>query len=157
MPRLQIKTPGKPLPIKAYRTNDLTNPTPHRHHLVQVILNAGMGAQHDGLRLLMESMDIDHEALQPGQFVVFLNRRRTKAKIYTAHGVIAYMRTEDESEISFEMLSRIPQAFQAPGTISALDPLRLAIDTGLEAPPPRPYTGSNKVIVRRQGVRPELR
>lgn len=159
MARREEKTPGKPLPTKGYRTNDTTPATPQRHHLVQVILNAHMGWQHDSMRSVMEDMDIDHAGLEPGQFVVFLNRHRTKAKIYTAHGVIAYMRSETRAEITFEQLSLIPRAFQSHGNIAALEPLRLAIDTGLEVSqqPTTTAPRTDRVIVRRNPTRPEVR
>lgn len=154
MPREKDKTPGKPTPHRAYRSNDTTAATPQRHHLVQVVLDANMAWQHDGMRAVMSDLDIQYEDLGPGQFVVFLNRHRTKAKIYV-DGIIAYLRTEDGSQITFEMLSRIPRAFQAHGNIAALEPLRLAIDTGIEvAAQPVSPRRNDTIIVRRQGSRP---
>lgn len=83
---------------------------------VQMFFNVNMAKQHDGLKKLAENYDIDMSRLEPGQFVAFLNRKRTRLKMFTAGNIFLYLSLE-EGQVTPELISQIPSMFKGENKV----------------------------------------
>lgn len=116
----------------AARNVDWGPPTTTSGRVMQVFFNVNMAKQHGGLREIMAENGIDPDEIAPTQYVVFVNHRRDKVKLYAAKGVLAYVRL-DGRELTMEALTEIPKAFRGSPNINANQTLLTAIETGLES------------------------
>lgn len=62
-------------------------------NVIELIPEVVMSNQHKGLREICEDKRIELDDLEPGQFVVFLNKRCDKMKCWAHNGSISYLRT----------------------------------------------------------------
>lgn len=84
--------------------------------IVLLIDNVHMGLGHDGLTAVARKFKKNPEALQDGELLMFLNRRRDKLKIMGSAGrVIGYLKMPKGNKIMLEAIQYIPQAFGASG------------------------------------------
>lgn len=105
-------------------------PHPERDWFIcQAFWPVNMNMQHDGLSAVAENSGIDVEKLKPGQFVLFLNYRQTRVKLYTAGGLILYLRVKG-GRISAETIEGIPYILGHKAKVSVLHALKkLLIET----------------------------
>lgn len=80
--------------------------------IIEVFLNVNMGRSHDGLGEIAKKNKIDVGSLEPGTYVVFINRAQNRAKIYAHGDVIAYWRAASGQKLNLETIQNIPRAFQ---------------------------------------------
>lgn len=92
---------------------EMTAPRADRGALVQLFFNINMGKSHGGLKLVAKEYDLDLETLIPGQYVGFLNRKRTKLKLFTAGNIFAYLALPEDQQVTMEIIAQIPQVFQS--------------------------------------------
>lgn len=81
--------------------------------LVQMFFNVNMAKMHNGMRLVAAEYDIDLDKLVPNQYVGFMNRKRTKIKLFTAGNCFAYFSLPKgtSGEIGIETIAQIPSLF----------------------------------------------
>lgn len=109
--------------------------------VVQLFTNVSMGKGHDGLAMLCDEYGIDVVNLEPGQYVVFTNRRRDKVKVFAANNVLAYLKLPQGHFLSLETIALIPTAFRGTADIEHDRTLREVFQGGAEARRVRmPYT-----------------
>jgi hypothetical protein len=84
--------------------------------LLQVFLNQDMRNGHEGLAAVAKSAGLDVKALEPGQFVVFVNSAMDRLKMYAAANVVAYQSLAGR-KVDMRVIREIPRVFQATGTL----------------------------------------
>lgn len=93
--------------------------------LLRVILNADLRNGHEGLAEVAKDHKLSISKLMPGEFILFLNTDRTKAKLYGAEGVLSYVRSPS-GRLNMQVLSRFSHAFLA-GKIGYDDGLKTVL------------------------------
>ena len=78
--------------------------------LIQCFLEADMRCQHDGLAKVAKKQDLDVYGLQRGQHVVFINTALDRVKMFSAGGILSYLRLK-KGKVNLETLRLIPEAF----------------------------------------------
>lgn len=114
---------------------DRSAPQSQNCRVAQVFLNVDFRNQHEGLAAVARKAGLDPAKLQPGQFVVFLNSKKDRIKLYGAHNVVAYHKSE--TRIDMTVLPRIIQAFNRHGTIDYDSVLRQRLTEVLARKPRR--------------------
>lgn len=84
--------------------------------LIQVFLHADLRFGHEGLAKLAKDSKINVDILLPGEFVIFINSKMDRLKLYTANQIIAYLKLKT-GKIDLRAIQLIPQAFKASGKI----------------------------------------
>lgn len=67
---------------------------------------------HLGLAKIAMKRKIDVKKLEPGEFVVFVNRPLNACKIFTHGNVIAYLRTVDNRRLEMRTIQLLPSYFR---------------------------------------------
>lgn len=137
--------------VAVAKNPDWAKPTAHRGHVVQLFFNVNMAKMHRGLHILAKEYDIDLEKLMPGQYVGFLNRARTKAKLFTAGNLFAYLSLPANQEITMEVLSQIPRMFLSTAEMGYTKALLEALET------PIPLTGWEATVRDGEALMPGRR
>lgn len=109
-------------------TPDWREPTPKQGHIVQLFFNVNLGRSHRGLRMIATEYEIDLDRVVPGQYVGFLNRRRTAIKLFTSGNVYAYLRLY-EGIVTADIINQIPRVFQSTAGVMFAPTLREAIES----------------------------
>lgn len=99
--------------------------------LLQVFLNVDLRCAHDGLAKVAKDNKIKIEDLEPGEFVVFVNSHKNRLKLFTANGVLAYLKLKT-GKIDLRTIALIPQAFKGSGRIDYDKALKDMIDEHLK-------------------------
>jgi len=86
---------------------------------------------HPGLSALARKYKLDVNNLGAGEFVVFINPRHTKMKIYAANEVLCYIRPKD-GRVSLDTVRYFPAVFNAKGKIDYDEALRLSLTEALK-------------------------
>lgn len=97
--------------------------------ILRVFINVDMRNGHYGLGTLAKEHKINVTKLDPGNFVIFINARRTKMKAYGANEVLSYVRYGER--ISLDAIRYLPMAFQAKQKFDYDAALALAVDDSL--------------------------
>lgn len=79
--------------------------------ILRVFLNADLRAGHDGLTTLAKDQKLDVKAIEPGSYIIFLNRRRTILKLYCSGNVIAHLKLPQGQHIDLKTIQYIPRCF----------------------------------------------
>ncbi len=98
--------------------------------ILQVFLGADLRNGHEGLALTAKQEKIDVAALAPGEFVIFINTKQDKLKLYTASNIVAYLKLP-EGKIDLRVIQMIPKAFKASGKIDYDKHLKEIIEQNL--------------------------
>lgn len=114
--------------VAATAAPDWRDPTPKQGHVVQLFFNVNLGRSHRGLRMIATEYEIDLDRIVPGQYVGFLNRRRTAIKLFTSGNVYAYLRLY-EGIVTADIINQIPRVFQSTASILLSNPIREAIES----------------------------
>ena len=78
----------------------------------QVFLDVSMVNRHIGLSRTAKDAGIDVTKLEPGEFVMFINPKRTKIALYGAHGSLTYIQSKGTHQpISWLILKHLPEIF----------------------------------------------
>lgn len=99
--------------------------------LIQVFLHADLRCGHEGLAKLAKDNKIHVSSLLPGEFVIFINSKMDRLKLYTANEIIAYLKLKT-GKIDLRAIQLIPQAFKASGRIEYDEALREVIESHLK-------------------------
>lgn len=79
--------------------------------IIQVFQNTSMSNSHDGLAQIARSNGVDVRTLENGRYVVFINGRQDKLKVYAASNVVAYVRLEQGRKVDLRVIREIPRVF----------------------------------------------
>src|SRR4051794_35646980 len=102
--------------------------------VIQCFMNVNMGNGHDGLKAIARrGANINADEMGPGEYLVFINRKREKIKVLCTGGegtqktlVFAYARYKHA--IDLNAIQFIPHAFQG-GNFNFDRALQLALET----------------------------
>lgn len=123
---------NKPLKnVPLIRKTDLTINPSGAGRIVQVVMNTNLRAGHEGLAKLAKDLGVDVKRLQAGQYLIFINSRQDKLKVYTANNIVAYWRGDAGQRVSLDALRYVPQAFQAKGQLDYDTALRQSLSERL--------------------------
>lgn len=99
--------------------------------VIQCYLNSDLRNGHEGLTALAKKNGIHTGKLEAGQYVVFINSRKDRLKLYAANNVVAYLKLEDGRKIDLNTIRLIPQVFNGSGKIDYDRALRETLETAL--------------------------
>lgn len=85
--------------------------------LLQVFFNSDLRCSHDGLSQLAKEHDINVSALEPGEYVIFVNSAKNRLKLYASNNVLAYLKLDSGKGIDLRTIALIPKAFKASGKL----------------------------------------
>ncbi len=80
-----------------------------QNKFMHLFYDADLRCGHEGLSTLARKSKIRCDQLGAGEYVVFLNTREDKAKIYTGNEIVAYFRPGHK--ITMDHLEGIPKMF----------------------------------------------
>ena len=121
----------KLMEIAVSAKTELIAPRADRGALVQLFFNVNMGKSHGGLKLVAKEHGLDLDVLIPGQYVGFLNRKRTKIKLFSAGNIFAYLALPEDQQVTMEIISQIPQVFQSRVPIIAAPVFTQALEEAI--------------------------
>ena len=81
------------------------------NRIIRCFLNADLRGQHLSLSSLARAHKIRTDQLEPGSFLVFVNKRRTILKLFASNNVIAYYKTNTQRPVDLRVISQIPLVF----------------------------------------------
>lgn len=81
-----------------------------KNRILQVFFDVDLRNGHEGLREIAKKAKVDVENLKEGEFLIFLNTRKDKVKVYASNDVYAYYRSPT-GRIQLEAIRHIPNAF----------------------------------------------
>lgn len=99
--------------------------------ILQCFINADLRLGHPGLSALARKYKINVDQMGAGEFIVFINPRRTKMKIYAANQVLAYIRPKS-GHVDLNTVRYFPAVFNAKGKIDYDEALKVSITEALK-------------------------
>lgn len=97
--------------------------------ILRVFLETDMRNQHDGLRIIAKEKDVHLDDLEPGEHVIFVNREMTRLKMFSAMGLLSYIKRD--KGIDMNVIEEIPKCFSARGGVDWKKAERLSLDRKL--------------------------
>jgi hypothetical protein len=79
--------------------------------VVQVILNADLRCQHDGLTAIAKTFGLNVNTLKCGEYVVFVNTRQSAIKMYAANNTVAHFKLPSDRKLDLRVIGLIPRFF----------------------------------------------
>lgn len=79
--------------------------------LLRVVFNADLRCSHDGLALQAKALRLDVAKLEVGEFVVFINAKKTMLKMFAAGNTVAHFKTPGNRQLNLKVLAIIPRFF----------------------------------------------
>lgn len=79
--------------------------------VLQIIFNADLRGGHDRLAKIAKDLKVDINTIKVGDFLVFVNRKRSALKVYAAGHTIAHFRMPDNRVMDVRILKLIPKFF----------------------------------------------
>lgn len=80
------------------------------NEIIRYLPRTDLRSGHDGLAKIALKAGINPKTLEPGQFIVFLNRAKTAMKIYAANNLVVHYKSPT-NWIDIRTFQFIPQAF----------------------------------------------
>lgn len=114
------------------RSSKFLIPTKSHGRVIHVFLNSDMRNGHEGLALTARQNKIDIAQLQPGQYLVFINSKKDRLKVYAAFGVVAYLRLPSGQTLNMESIRLIPRAFNGGINLDYDKALRETLEEALQ-------------------------
>lgn len=114
-----------------------------KQRILQVFLNTNLGNGEEGLKRIVRKYAVSTTslaAMEPGEYLVFINRRQDKVKILVATDnvknamrpfLVAYIRLPVGQRVSLTTIKYFPQAFTAGKHIDYDKALKLAVHVAL--------------------------
>ncbi len=99
--------------------------------VVQVFIGADLRGQHPSLTKLCRKNGIDVTTLLPGHYVIFINSKRNRLKVFAANNVLAYLKMPEGQYLDMRTIQYIPQAFTASGNIDYNKALKETVEKAL--------------------------
>lgn len=79
--------------------------------ILQIISDVSMANSHDGLTAIAKKHGLDTKNIEVGTYLVFINSKKDKMKIYAASETIAYVRLARGRHIDLRVIAEIPRVF----------------------------------------------
>lgn len=95
--------------------------------IVRVFLDADMRCSQPGLSALALKHKFKVEELGHGEFLIFINSKRNKLKLYAGGDVLAYYRMAKGERLDMRVIQKIPRAFMGTGKLNYTEELRTVI------------------------------
>jgi hypothetical protein len=92
-----------------YKRVDDVKKAPAR--LVRFFPETNLGNGHDGLAKIAKKHDVDVFNLGYGEYVVFLNRKRTAIKMYAPNSIVVHQRLPQGAQVDLRVIERLPLHF----------------------------------------------
>lgn len=77
--------------------------------LINVVFNADLRNGHTGLKKIVKDLKISD--LGQGEFILFLNSKRSALKLYTGGEIIAHFRNQNNRVMDMGVIRKIPNYF----------------------------------------------
>lgn len=81
------------------------------NRILQIVFNADLRCSHDGLTIQAKKAGVTVSDLEIGEFIVFINAKKTMLKIYAAGNTIAHFKNQGYQRINLGILKMIPRFF----------------------------------------------
>lgn len=81
------------------------------NRILRVVFNADLRNSHDGLEAIAKDFKLKVSELEIGEFVVFMNTRKTAIKIYAAGNTIAHFKMPGGKKLNLKTIAMIPRYF----------------------------------------------
>lgn len=85
------------------------------NRIVRYFPDADMRGQHLALSTVALKVKIHTDELKSGEFLVFVNRKRDKLKMYTGGNVVAYLKMPQGQRIDPAVIRNLPKHFSGAG------------------------------------------
>ncbi len=85
--------------------------TVKQQRIIRYISDTHMALQHQGLTKIAKKFNLEPTALQPGEYIVFMNSAQNAFKLMAPNNVIAYYRHPKNHKIDPRVISLIPKVF----------------------------------------------
>lgn len=80
------------------------------NRMLQIVFNADLRCSHLGLSIVAKRLKLDTSDLKIGEFIVFVNTKKTMIKIFAAGNTVAHFKNNDRP-INMKILGMIPRFF----------------------------------------------
>lgn len=84
---------------------------PVQNTLIRVVFNTNMQNGHAGLTKIASKVGVRIDQLGLGEFVVFINTRKTMLKLFAPGNTIAHFKTPDGHQLNMKVIALIPRFF----------------------------------------------
>lgn len=100
-----------PFEILAKKVNAAYNSLNIKNRVIRYFPETNLQNGHDGLKKLAKKEGLDLTDLGPGQFVIFVNKRKNALKMFACGYLIAHLRLPDGERLNPETIQFIPKFF----------------------------------------------
>jgi hypothetical protein len=100
-------------------------------HIIRCFLDSDLRSSHDGLADQAKKSGIKVEDLKQGEYVVFVNSKKDRVKVYAAYHVLAYIKLPAGTSMDLNVIRAIPKAFTASGRLDYNKALRETVEEKL--------------------------
>lgn len=83
--------------------------------IVRYFPDSDLRGQHKALALQASKGKVNVDSLGAGEFLVFVNRKRDKLKMYTGGNVVAYLKMKDGHKLNPSVIRNLPKHFSGAG------------------------------------------
>lgn len=102
--------------LQQTHTNEFTQtwsstPRASENRLIRVVFDADLRCSHEGLTAIAKNLKLKLDELELGEFVAFINSKKTMIKLYAAGNTIAHFKTPDGRQLNLKVLALIPKFF----------------------------------------------
>jgi len=82
-----------------------------RNRIIRFFPGSDLRKGHIGLAKLARRKGIDPQNLKLGEYLIFMNNRKDKIKLFASNNIIAYLRLPQGEYISLDTIREIPNYF----------------------------------------------
>ena len=90
---------------------------------MQVFLNTDLRMGHPGLSKLAIKNKLNPDTLADGEYILFINSKKNKLKLYAAKEIVAYLRLKT-GVLDMRAISIIPRVFESRGRVDYDEAIR---------------------------------
>ena len=80
------------------------------NRIIRVVFDADLRCSHDGLRLIAKKLHVSTD-LKVGEYIVFINAKKSMLKIFAAGNTIAHFKCPDNRRMNLNVIAMIPTFF----------------------------------------------
>jgi hypothetical protein len=81
------------------------------NRMLDIIFNTDLRCGHTGLTLLAKNLKVKPDNLRAGEYIVFVNRKKSALKIFASGNVVAHFKMPGEQQMNVKVFSLIPRFF----------------------------------------------
>lgn len=85
--------------------------TIRKNRIVRYFPEVHLGNGHEGLAAVAKKNGIEMNKLNPGEFLIFVNKTQTALKLYTGGNMIAHLKMPGSEKINPRVITMLPQFF----------------------------------------------